>query len=718
MAASTSTTFSHAQPPTMPRDCDNSGLGAARKVSISPTRNPVASVKPTVALARKPNDLDEMVSSMTSSVARSQPDVGSMVVGQTAVAMDLQRKPTPYERLCGSRPNQGASKSMDLDGYDSMDWQPTDRMQQQSYAAAAPCFNRKRSLEDESCLMATASSALVANSMTISHASIASFKEEPVSALSMTQKMPSIPLLGDAAKDPSLLPPLSSLQWPSDDMIRKLKKTLSAEDFAKAKEIFNNTDLTDSTKLLHLSSVLPASREGDDIRMHPLMLQLIATHSALYLIIGWIRTSPDDFVIEIVEINLLQQKESCLSQQKRHIACFQHLEDEMPDNSILLCPVMIIAKGLKGQDTLESGAFRALKGVVASVHSASRPEQQVVVTATELNRLNRIPEESSRMESDLGRLGSSTVFWKSFGKSSQALVQAYAQLEAEKARISEYRTARDCCKILRPGITDNDRAAQTRVTNAVQGMRNRLELIHTSDPLNAKGAIAMGNELRTEFSPLYHTNSTRRKEMEGVLKRVRHNPSCAEEEAEKLYATAQQVPPSQQVLNLLVARASITEDSRDFFKLGNQTFAKDQVAYAYAYLANMPNINTSGSVNAIISSVHDRENKLIEETMICLEAILQGRVSSVLPTQMSRLSGYEGYNRLFDKICELSGTKLKPTQCIGICNKLAAKNEQKGRDELRVATEKYNAVAHVESSDLLGTRLRQIASWNLDHSSH
>jgi len=310
------------------------------------------------------------------------------------------------------------------------------------------------------------------------------------------------------------------------------------------------------------------------------------------------------------------------------------------------------------------------------------------------------------------------MYWKSFGKSSQALVQAYAQLEAEKARISEYRTARDCCKILRPGITDNDRAAQTRVTNAVQGMRNRLELIHTSDPLNAKGAIAMGNELRTEFSPLYHTNSTRKKEMEGVLKRVRHNPSCAEEEAEKLYATAQQVPPSQQVLNLLVARASTTEDSRDFFKLGNQTFAKDQVAYAYAYLANMPNINTSGSVNAIISSVHDREDLLIEETMICIEAILQRRVSSVLPTQMSRLSGHEGYNLLIDRICELSGTKLKPTQCIGICNKLAAKNEQKGRDEARAAIEKYNAVAHVESSDLLGTRLRMIAGWHLEHSSH
>jgi len=573
------------------------------------------------------------------------------------------------------------------------------------------------SIDDESSSMAMgASASRAANSKSSSARSMTSHEEG-------SRKMPPTPLLSDAAKNPLLLSPPSSKKWPSDDMMDTLKKSLSAERYTKAEAIFNNTDLTDSTKLLHLSSILPASREGDNIRMHPLMLQLIATHSALYLIIGWVRTSPDDFVIEIVEINLLQQKEelSCLSQQKRHIACFQHLEDEMPDNSILLCPVMIVAKGVKGQDTLESGAFQGLKSVTTSLRGACRPEQRVVVTATELNRLNRIPEEASRMESDLGRLGVDTVYWKSFGKNSHELIQAFAKFEAEKARITVTRTPNDCCKGLRPGITDNDRAAQTRVTNAVPGMRSRLDLINTNDTLDAKSAIAKGNELLAEFGPLYHPHSPHRKKMEIILNKVLNNPSCAEEEAEKLHANARQegivVPPSEQVLNLIVARASL-DDGRDFIELNDEKFAKNQLAYAYAYLANMPKINISGGINAIISSVHNRENALIEETMICMEAALRGRVNSVLPTQMSRLSGYEGYNRLFDKVCELSGTKLKPTQCIGICNKLAAKNEQKGRDELRVATEKYNAVAHVESSDLLGTRLRQIASWTLDYSSH
>ena len=85
-------------------------------------------------------------------------------------------------------------------------------------------------------------------------------------------------------------------------------------------------------------------------------------------------------------------------------------------------------------------------------------------------------------------------------------------------------------------------------------MRNRLDLIHTNDTLGAKSAIAKGNEICAELGPLYHQNSPHRKKMESILKKVQNNPSCAEEEAENLYAKAQQegivAPSSRQILNL------------------------------------------------------------------------------------------------------------------------------------------------------------------------
>ena len=168
---------------------------------------------------------------------------------------------------------------------------------------------------------------------------------------------------------------------------------------------------------------------------------------------------------------------------------------------------------------------------------------------------------------------------------------------------------------------------------------------------------------------------------------------------------------SEQDMNLILIRAS-DSSGREFIHIDGQKVAREQLAYAYAYLAT-PRARASGKHNVIISTVRKREDLLIEEVMVSLEMILRRRVKRLLPTTVTRISGYEGYVLLFDEVCALSATEFEPSQCIGICNKAAARNEQQGSDAHRAAVSKYNAVAVPPATDLLATRLRTIANWEL-----
>ena len=171
---------------------------------------------------------------------------------------------------------------------------------------------------------------------------------------------------------------------------------------------------------------------------------------------------------------------------------------------------------------------------------------------------------------------------------------------------------------------------------------------------------------------------------------------------------------SEQDMNLILIRAS-DSSGREFIHIDGQKVAREQLAYAYAYLATPRGKRASGKRNVIISAVRRREALLIEEVMVSLEMILRRRVKRLLPTTITRISGHEGYVLLFDEVCALSATEFEPSQCIGICNKAAARNEQQGSDAHRAAVSKYNAVAVPPATDLLATRLRTIANWDLKY---
>ena len=315
-------------------------------------------------------------------------------------------------------------------------------------------------------------------------------------------------------KPPPMSSETSEEKWPAQTTWDKLATELTPHDLRKAKAIFDNDDLSDSLKLLHLSQLLPSPQEDDDIQIHPLMLQLLSTHTATYIIIIWIRTSPDEILIEIIETNSKRRKVelNCLSQQKRSLACFLHLERTSSKGSVILCPIMIVAEGVKGRETLESDPFDALKSVVKSVRGACSTSKQIVVAPTEENRLNRIPADAFKMVSELNKFGADVKYWKSWhAAGSNELNRAFEENVAELERIRQFRTTNDCAKGLRNSQLYKDQfmPLQRAVQDLVPSMEEKITNFVSADPLGVKEAVCKGNTQLNELLALYSEESER-----------------------------------------------------------------------------------------------------------------------------------------------------------------------------------------------------------------
>ena len=77
-------------------------------------------------------------------------------------------------------------------------------------------------------------------------------------------------------------------------------------------------------------------------------------------------------------------------------------------------------------------------------------------------------------------------------------------------------------------------------------------------------------------------------------------------------------------------------------------------------------LKQSSSSVAIISVNTRRRSIVIEKVLAITEKIAKKEVQSLLVTSPTRLSGYPGYIGFIKEVCELTGTKLILTECLGI----------------------------------------------------
>ena len=143
-----------------------------------------------------------------------------------------------------------------------------------------------------------------------------------------------------------------------------------------------------------------------------LLLEILSTHTAGYVVIIWVRGSPFGWMP--VYLNLLRSQyymNPWYAQTCRAIAGFAALEVLFPDEEFLMFPDSSDAIGLKRYDVDTSDAYEDLKDKVKKLNNAGK---KCLIMMIDINRLNGTARVAKEMAEGLKKLGAEVVSMRQF----------------------------------------------------------------------------------------------------------------------------------------------------------------------------------------------------------------------------------------------------------------------------------------------------------------